>query len=121
MSSRYDTLRIDLKFLPVEDEQELEDLKDLEFQTKSLDCQFLDYHVGMDGYLYFEDFEYELVSKENKDGLFSAEMRKINQVTKKSYYNGDVLFYGKPYEVFYTFMAYFNDGELESVVLISKQ
>ena len=38
MSSRYDTLRIDLKFLPIEDEQELEDLKDLEFQTKSLDC-----------------------------------------------------------------------------------
>jgi hypothetical protein len=117
---RYDTVKINAKLLPTSSAQELEDLTDLEFQTKDLDREFLEYYVGDDGYLYYEDFEYEMKSTNNPDGLFSIELTKINQRTKKSYYTGDIKFYGKPYEIFYTFSARFTDGKLESVDLFSK-
>jgi hypothetical protein len=117
---RYDKLKINAKLLPTSSAQELEDLTDLEFQTKDLDREFLEYYVGDDGYLYYEDFEYEMKSTNNPDGLFSIELTKINQRTKKSYYTGDIKFYGKPYEIFYTFSARFTDGKLESVDLFSK-
>lgn len=117
---RYDTLKINANLLPTSSAEELEDLKGLEFQTKDLDKEYLDYHVGEDGYLYYEDFEYEMKPTNNPDGLFSIELTKINQRTKKSYYTGDIKFYGKPYETFYTFSARFTDGKLESVDLFSK-
>lgn len=118
---RYDTLRLNTKFLPITDVQELEDLSDLEFQTKDLDKEFLDYHVGDDGYLYFEDYEYELTPTDNPDGLFSLGLKKINQQIKKSYHTGDVTFYGKPWEYMYTFKANFQDGKLQRVDLITKE
>lgn len=117
---RYDTFRINAKLLPTSNVQELEDLQDLEFQTKDLEREFLDYFVGDDGYLYFDDFEYEMKPTDNPDGLFSIELTKINQATKKSYYTGDIKFYGKPYETFYTFSANFENGKLQSVYLFSK-
>lgn len=117
---RYDTLRINANLLPTSSAQELEDLKDLEFQTKDLDREFLDYHVGEDGYLYYDDFEYEMKATDNPKALFSIELKKINQRTKKSYHTGEIKFYGKPYEIFYTFSARFTDGKLESVDLFSK-
>jgi hypothetical protein len=118
---RYDTLKINAKLLPTSSAEELEDLSDLEFQTKDLERQYLDYHVGDDGYLYYEDFEYEMKPTDNKEGLFSIELTKINQRIKKSYHSGDVEFYGKPWELHYTFKASFNDGKLQKVVLISKE
>ena len=117
---RYDTLKINANLLPTSNAEELEDLKGLEFQTKDLDREYLDYSGGEDGYLYYEDFEYEMKPTNNPDGLFSIELTKINQRTKKSYYTGDIKFYGKPYEIFYTFSARFTDGKLESVDLFSK-
>ncbi len=117
---RYDSLRIDAKLLPTSSAQELEDLSDLEFQTKDLEREFLDYFIGDDGYLYYEDFEYEMKPTDNPDGLFSIQLTKINQKTKKSYYTGDIKFYGKPYETFYTFCASFEDGKLTLVYLFSK-
>ena len=54
---RFDSFKINAKLLPTSNAQELEDLTDLEFQTKDLEREFLDYFVGEDGYLYFEDFE----------------------------------------------------------------
>ncbi len=118
--SRFDQIRIDAKLLPTSNAQELEDLTDLDFQTKDLDREYLDYHVGEDGYLYFEDFEYEISHIDNPKGLFSIELTKTNQTIKKSYFTGKVRFYGKPYEVFYVFEADFHDGKLEQVSLISK-
>jgi len=117
---RYDTFKINAKLLPTSNAQELEDLTDLEFQTKDLEREFLDYFVGEDGYLYFEDFEYEMTPTDNPEGLFSVELKKINKTVKKSYHTGDVEFYGKPYEVFYTFKAHLHDGKLETVDLVSK-
>lgn len=117
---RYDTLKINANLLPTSSAEELDDLKDLEFQTKDLDKEFLEYHVGEDGYLYYEDFEYEMRPTDNPDGLFSIELKKINQRIKKSYHTGDIKFYGKPYEIFYTFSARFTDGKLKSVDLFSK-
>lgn len=118
---RFDEFKINANLLPISDAQELEDLKDLEFQTKSLDREYLDYHVADDGYLYYLDFEYEMKPTDNPDGLFSITLARTNETIKRSYHTGDVEFYGKPYEVFYTFNAHFHDGKLESVVLISKQ
>jgi hypothetical protein len=117
---RYDTFKINATLLPTSNAQELEDLKDLEFQTKDLEREFLEYFVGDDGYLYYEDFEYEMKPTNNPEGLFSIELTKINQKTKKSYYTGDMKFYGKPYEIFYTFSASFQDGKLLLVDLFSK-
>lgn len=118
---RFDTLKINTRFLPISDAQELEDLSDLEFQTKDLEKEFLDYEVGEDGYLYFEDYEYEIVPNNNSDKLFRIGLVKINQTIKKSYHTGDVTFYGKPWEYMYTFKAHFQDGKLERVDLITKE
>jgi hypothetical protein len=38
---RYDILKINANLLPTSSAEELEDLKDLEFQTKDLDKEFL--------------------------------------------------------------------------------
>lgn len=120
LSSRFDTIKIDAKLLPTSNVQELEDLTDLEFQTKDLEREYLPYHVGADGYLYFEDYEFEMTPTDNPNGLFSVALTKTNQTIKKSYHSGKVRFYGKPYEVFYVFEADFHDGKLEQVTLISK-
>lgn len=118
---RFDTLKINTRFLPISDAQELEDLSDLEFQTKDLEKEFLEYEVGEDGYLYYEDYEYEMTPTDNPNGLFSMTLKKINQKIKKSYHTGDVEFYGKPWEYMYTFKAHFQDGKLERVDLITKE
>lgn len=118
---RFDTLKINTRFLPILDAQELEDLTDIEFQTKDLEREFLEYEIGEDGYLYYEDFEYEMTPIDNPESLFSMELKKINQKIKKSYHSGDVIFYGKPWEYMYTFKANFQDGKLERVDLITKE
>ena len=118
---RYDYFRINANLLPTSNAQELEDLTDLEFQTKDLDKEFLEYYVGEDGYLYFKDFEYEMSATDNPESLFSVELKKVNETIKKSYYSGDIEFYGKPYELFYTFKASFVDGKLTTVDLIDKE
>ena len=118
---RYDYFRINANLLPTSSAQELEDLTNLEFQTKDLDKEFLEYNVEDDGYLYFKDFEYQMTPTDNPDGLFSVELKRINETIKKSYYSGTIEFYGKPYELFYTFKASFVDGKLTTVDLVGKE
>jgi len=118
---RYDTLKINTKFLPILDAQELEDLTDIEFQTKDLEREFLDYEIGDDGYLYYEDFEYEMKATDNPESFFSVELKKINQKIKKSYYSGDIIFYGKPWDKMYYFKANLQNGKLERVDFINKE
>ena len=56
----------------------------------------------------------------DKSNEVEKQLKKINKTVKKSYHTGDVEFYGKPYEVFYTFKAHLHDGKLETVDLVSK-
>lgn len=118
---RFDTFKIDNVLLPISDAQELEDLNELVFQTKDLDKEFLDYFVDEKGNLMYEDFEYQMTPSENPNGLFSMTLTKTKQINKKSYHTGEVVFYGKPYETFYTFKATFHDGMLQKVDLLSKE
>jgi len=70
--SRYDYIYIDIDLFALVDgmdAEHMEDIKGLEFQTKDLEREFLEYFVGEDKQLYYEDFHYELVDS-NNDGLF---------------------------------------------------
>lgn len=119
--SRYDYIYIDIDlFTLVEglEPEHMEDIKGLEFQTKDLEREFLEYFVGEDKQLYYEDFHYELVDS-NNDGLFGKVLRKIEDETVKDNFTGVIMFYGKPYEQMYTFHAKFTNGELKYIRLLS--
>lgn len=119
--SRYDYIYIAddlLKEVTGLDKEDISDLSRLEFQTKDLDREFLEYFIDEDNKLYYEDFYYELVDA-IVDGLFNKQMRKVDLGTVKSNFTGIVMFYGKPYEKMYTFHAKITNGELKYIRLIS--
>jgi hypothetical protein len=115
--SRYDYIKIQDELLPVNALQR-RDLSGLEFQTKSLDREFLEYQIGPDGELKYTDYEYELV--ETNNSVFKYKLRKKNLTVKDSDYTGEVLFYGKPYDTFYIFKANFSEGKMKSIERIIK-
>jgi chromosome condensin MukBEF MukE localization factor len=110
--SRYDYIKISDSLLPVNGFQR-HDLSGLEFQTKDLDREFLDYVIDEDGNLSYTDYEYELV--EAPDNFFRFSMRRINKGVINSNHSGYVKFYGKPYEIFYIFKAKFTNGKLDTI------
>lgn len=110
--SRYDYIKIQDDLLPVNSLQR-RDLSGLEFQTKSLDREFLEYQIGPDGELKYMDYEYELIETDNS--IFKFKLRKKNLTVKDSNYTGEVLFYGKPYDIFYIFKANFDEGKMKSI------
>jgi len=117
--SRYDYIYIDISLFEKVSklsEQDLDDISNLEFQTKDLEREFLKYFIGEDRQLYYEDFHYELV---DSDGLFSKSMRKIDDGIVKDNFTGVIMFYGKPYESMYTFHAKITNGELKYIRLLS--
>lgn len=119
--SRYDYIYIAddlLKEVSGLDKEDVSDLSRLEFQTKDLDREFLEYFIDADKKLYYEDFYYELVDA-IVDGLFNKQLRKVDLGTVKSNFTGIVMFYGKPYEQMYTFHAKITNGELKYIRLIS--
>jgi hypothetical protein len=119
--SRYDYIYIAddlLKEVTGLDKEDISDLSRLEFQTKDLEREFLEYFIDEDKKLYYEDFYYELVDA-IVDGLFNKQMRKVDLGTVKSNFTGIVMFYGKPYEKMYTFHAKITNGELKYIRLIS--
>lgn len=119
--SRYDYIYIAddlLKEVVGLDKEDLSDLSRLEFQTKDLDREFLEYFIDADKKLHYEDFYYELVDS-IVDGLFNKQLRKVDLGTVKSNFTGIVMFYGKPYESMYTFHAKITNGELKYIRLIS--
>ena len=89
------------------------DLSNLEFQTKSLDREFLEYDIDEDGRLSYMDYEYELV--ETGDAMFKFKMKRKNLSVKQSEYSGEVFFYGKPYDVMYLFKAMFDNGQMLTI------
>ena len=115
--SRYDYIKIKEELLPVNSFQR-RDLSNLEFQTKSLDNEFLEYLIDESGKLSYMDYEYELV--ETDDEIFKFKLSRKNLTIKDSAYTGEVLFYGKPYDVFYIFKANFNEGMMLSIERVIK-
>lgn len=98
-------------------EDELSQLDGLEFQTKDLEREFLDYVVDEDGILSYEDFMYELKDADN--GLFNKVLCRIPLGKVITNHTGVVMFYGKPYESMYTLQAKFTNGRLKYVRLLS--
>lgn len=115
--SRYDYIKIREELLPVNSFQK-RDLSNLEFQTKSLDNEFLEYDIDESGKLTYMDYEYELV--ETSEDIFKFKLRRKNISQKDSSFTGEVLFYGKPYDVFYVFKADFKDGVMLSIERVIK-
>lgn len=115
--SRYDYIKIKDELLPVNNLQR-RDLSGLEFQTKSLDREFLEYEIGPDGTLKYTDYEYELIETDNS--IFKFKLRRKNETVKDSDYTGEILFYGKPYDTFYIFKANFDAGRMQSIERIIK-
>lgn len=115
--SRYDYIRIKEELLPVNAFQK-RDLSNLDFQTKSLDKEFLEYDINDQGVLTYMDYEYELVETDND--IFKFKLRRKNLTIKNSSFTGEILFYGKPYDVIYVFKAMFNDGVMVSIERVIK-
>ena len=115
--SRYDYIKIKEELLPVNSFQR-RDLSNLEFQTKSLDNEFLEYDIDENGKLTYMDYEYELV--ETEEEIFKFKLRRKNIAQKDSNHTGDVLFYGKPYDTMYIFKANFSDGVMQSIERVIK-
>lgn len=116
--SRYDYIYIHISHFKNLSEDTLEELNGLEFQTKDLDREFLEYEVREDGELYYEDYHYELVEC---DGILAKKLERVLDGIKKSNFTGIIVFYGKPYEIFYTFKAKITNGKLNYVRLVSKK
>jgi hypothetical protein len=110
--SRYDYIKISDSLLPVNGLQRL-DLSGLEFQTKDLDREFLDYVIDESGLLSYTDYEYELL--EEQHSFFKLKIRKVMKDVVISNFTGVIKFYGKPYEIFYIFKAKFTDGKLDTI------
>jgi len=115
--SRYDYIRISNNLLPVNSFQKM-DLSNLEFQTKSLDREFLEYNIDDTGKLSYMDYEYEMV--ETNDSIFKYKLKRKNLQSIDSSHTGDVLFYGKPYETAYVFRAVFEQGIMKSIERVIK-
>jgi len=116
---RYDYLCVHSSNFKTLSEDELDELWGLEFQTRSLDREFLPYRLSYDKILYYQDFHYELVDNDGT-GLFCKSLKEVRGAMKRSYFTGTIRFYGKPYEQMYVFDAFVYNGELKEIKLIKK-
>lgn len=116
---RYDYLYVHSSNFKTLSEEELDELWGLEFQTKSLDREFLPYRLSWDKLLYYQDFHYELVENDGT-GFFSKSFKTVKGAMRRSYFTGNIRFYGKPYEEMYIFDATVENGELQDIKLIKK-
>lgn len=112
--SRYDYIEVDIKLFEGLSENELSEIDGLEFQTKSLDREFILYFLTELGNLYYEDFHYELVDAP-QGHLFSKLLRKVVDGVRESDFSGIIEFYGKPYEKMYRFQAKITNGRLKYI------
>jgi hypothetical protein len=117
--SRYDYIYIHKSHFQNLTEDEMDDINGLEFQTKDLQREFLQYDVPVDGVLCYQDFHYELVDNK-EDGLFTKSMRRVYDGVVRESFTGEIIFYGKPYESMYIFLARFTDGRLDYIRLLNK-
>lgn len=115
--SRYDYIKICDNLLPVNTLQR-RDLSNLEFQTKSLDREFLEYSVDCTGVITYMDYEYDLIEVEDK--IFSYKLSRRDIGIKPCNHTGEILFYGKPYDTIYIFKATFEDGIMKAIERVIK-
>lgn len=119
--SRYDYIRFhDSHFDKVIAKLLSEDITEvygLEFQTKDLEREFLEYYVDENGQLSYEDYKYELLEKPT--GIFTKQLVRVPLGNVISNFTGVVMFYGKPYEAMYTMHAKFTNGKLKYIRLLS--
>ena len=116
--SRYDYIKIEnVSILPVNPLQ-ARDLDGLEFQTKDLDREYLEYVICDDLMLRFIDYEYEI--EETDNSFFRIRLKRKDLGVKDSNHTGIVIFYGKPYETIYIFKATFEAGKMLSIERILK-
>jgi hypothetical protein len=117
--SRYDYIYVHSSHFKGLTDSEMSDINGLEFQTKDLQKEFLQYDIGSDGCLCYQDFHYELVDNK-EEGLFTKSMRRIYDGVVKESFTGEIIFYGKPYESMYIFLARFTLGQLDYIKLLNK-
>lgn len=117
--SRYDYIYVNSSHFKNLTDSEMSDIEGLEFQTKDLQREFLQYDISADGILCYQDFHYELVDNK-EDGLFTKSMRRVYDGVVKETFTGEVVFYGKPYESMYIFLARFTNGKLDYIRLLNK-
>lgn len=116
--SRYDYIKIEnVQILPVNGLQ-ARDLDGLEFQTKDLDREYLEYVICSDNILRFMDYKYEI--EETDNSFFKIRLKRKDLGVKDSNHTGVVIFYGKPYETIYIFKATFDSGKMLSIERILK-
>ena len=112
--SRYDYIIVDISLFEGLSEEELREIDGLEFQTKSLEREFMLYFLTLNKNLYYEDFHYELVDAP-EGHLFSKLLRKVVDGVKESDFSGIVEFYGKPFDRMYRFQAKITNGRLKYI------
>ncbi len=118
MDRKWDYFYINMP-LPVVDDQDGEDLTELEFQTKSLEGEFIDFMVDEFGQLWRRDYTYALIDV--GEPILKYRLRRHDadwlphNITKR------IVFYGKPYEHWFAFSIMVSKGKVKECKLISKQ
>lgn len=119
----YDTLYINTDMLPVSEEEKKRIGSNPGWQTKDLYCEMTEAYITDDGYLKINEFEYEVVPKEERphpeaDGLLGAcgALRRINQRLVTLNVNFTVNFYSPIGDDDYEFSATFEYGKLKQIV-----
>lgn len=118
MEKKWDYFYIN-KSLPVADDQDSDDLTGIEFQTKSLEGEYIDFMVDELGQLWRRDYSYTLI--EVNEPILKYRLRRHDtdwlphNITKR------IVFYGKPYEYWFTFSLMVSRGKVKECKLISKQ
>jgi hypothetical protein len=118
----FDTLFVNLDFLPLTSEEQEFLGEDCSFQTKDFDCELTEIYITDDGELKINRFEYQDVPRHerphpNDDGILglAGSIRRINERLETISYNGFVEFYTYVDGVFFEFFAKFDDGKLDVI------
>jgi hypothetical protein len=103
------------------------DLED-SFQTKSFDNEMTTYHIGIDGTLSYEDFQYETVPEEERPwygtdkfeglGRLIGSLRRVNEkIIQLPDYHGDIRFYTSTQDpdTWHEYIARFTNGKVQDI------
>lgn len=118
--SRYDYIEVNRSLFKGLSEEELREIDGLEFQTKDLEREYINYYLTESGNMFMRDYHYELVDTPDKV-LFKKSLRRIEHGIESCNFSGVIEFYGKPYESFYRFQAKITNGKLKYIRLLSKK
>jgi len=88
-----------------------------DFQTKSLDCWLDNYQIRSDGTLWHETYDIEDRSDPNATGIYRmvGSATRVNRRWEQLAYTGEVEFYGRVDDIWYSYSAYFVRGYLKEL------